>query len=135
MEEEIQTKAPNTLGTRIVCRSGNPIDPDDLQIVNPEAARAIIILSPGGQYPDMPLAKTLVALTRDRDRRVHPYHIVGAVHRMSNLELVRMIGGKEAQVFLVDRLISYIIAQTCRQSGLSSVYSELLVSRCCYLLQ
>jgi len=126
MEEEIQTKAPNTLGTRIVCRSGNPLDPDELQIVNPEQARAIIILSPGGPYPDMPVAKTLLALTRHRERRTHPYHIVGAVHRLSNLEIVRMIGGQEAQVFMVDRLIAYIIAQTCRQTGLSSVYSELL---------
>lgn len=125
MEEEIHIKAPNTLGTRLVCRSGNPLDPDDLNIVNPEAARAIIILSPGGQYPDMPVAKTLLALTRDRDRRVHPYHIVAAVHRLTNLEIIRMIGGEEAQVFMIDRLVSYIIAQTCRQSGLSSVYSEL----------
>ncbi len=125
MEEEIHIKAPNTLGTRLVCRSGNPLDPDDLHIVNPEAARAIIILSPGGQYPDMPVAKTLLALTRDRDRRVHPYHIVAAVHRLTNLEIIRMIGGDEAQVFMIDRLVSYIIAQTCRQSGLSSVYSEL----------
>ena len=125
MEEEIHIKAPNTLGTRLVCRSGNPLDPDDLHIVNPEAARAIIILSPGGQYPDMPVAKTLLALTRDRDRRVHPYHIVAAVHRLTNLEIIRMIGGEEAQVFMIDRLVSYIIAQTCRQSGLSSVYSEL----------
>jgi ion channel POLLUX/CASTOR len=36
-----------------------------------------------------------------------------------------MIGGDEAQVFMVDRLISRIIAQTCRQSGLSTVYNEL----------
>jgi hypothetical protein len=73
----------------------------------------------------MPLAKTLLALTRDRELRTHPYHIVGAVHRLSNQEIVRMIGGEEAQVFWIDRLIAYIIAQTCRQTGLSTVYSEL----------
>jgi voltage-gated potassium channel Kch len=125
MEEEIKIKAPDTLGTRIVCRSGNPLDRDDQEIVNPESARAIVILSPGGQYPDLPVAKTLLALTRDRDKRVHPYHIVAAVNRLANLETFRIIGTDEAQVFLVDRLISYIIAQTCRQSGLSTVYSEL----------
>ena len=36
-----------------------------------------------------------------------------------------MIGGDEAQIFLVDGLISRLIAQTCRQSGLSVVYAEL----------
>jgi voltage-gated potassium channel Kch len=125
MEEEIHIKAPNTQGTRIVCRSGNPLDRDDLEIVNPEAARAIVILSTGGQYPDLPVAKSLLALTRDRDKRVRPYHIVAAVQRPGNLDTFRIIGSDEAQVFWVDRLISYIIAQACRQSGLSMVYSEL----------
>jgi len=125
MEEEIKIKAPETQGTKIVCRSGNPLDRDDLEIVNPESARSIVVLSPGGQYPDLPVAKTLLALTRDRDKRAHPYHIVAAVTRPANIDTIRIIGGDEAQVFLVDRLISYIIAQSCRQSGLSMVYSEL----------
>jgi hypothetical protein len=36
-----------------------------------------------------------------------------------------MLAGDEVQVFLVDRLIAYTIAQTCRQPGLSVVYGEL----------
>ncbi len=125
MEDEIRTKTLHIPGIHVVCRSGNPLDPDDLQIVNPEAARAIIVLSPGGPYPDMPVAKALMALTRDRDQRAHRYHIVAAVQRPTNLELFRMIGGEEARIFLVDRLIAHLIAQTCRQSGLSLVFSEL----------
>jgi ion channel POLLUX/CASTOR len=125
MEEEIKIKVPDSRGTKIVCRSGNPLDQDDLEIVNPEEARAIVILSPGGQYPDLPVAKTLLALTRDRNKRVHPYHIVAAIQRPANIETFRIIGGEEAQVFLVDRLISFIIAHSCHQSGLSMVYSEL----------
>jgi hypothetical protein len=113
------------LGTRIVCRSGDPLDPDDIQIVSPETSRAILLLSPGGPYPDLPIAKSLLALTRDRARRTRPYHIVTALQRLANLETVRMIGGDEVQVFLVDRLIAYMIAQTCRQPGLSVVYSEI----------
>ena len=125
MEEEIRTKVPHTLGTRVVCRSGSPLDLDDLQIVSPDTARAIIIVSPGGQYPDLPVAKTLMALAKDRDRRAHRYHIVAALHRPTNLQLTRLIGGDEALIFLVDGLISRLIAQTCRQSGLSVVYGEL----------
>jgi voltage-gated potassium channel Kch len=125
MEEEIRTKVPDTLGTRVVCRSGSPLDLDDLRIVSPDTARSIIIVSPGGQYPDLPVAKTLMALAKDRDRRAHRHHIVTALHRPTNLQITRMIGGDEAQVFLVDGLISRLIAQTCRQSGLSVVYGEL----------
>ena len=39
MEEEIRTKVPDTLGTRVVCRSGSPLDLDDLQIVSPLTRR------------------------------------------------------------------------------------------------
>jgi len=125
MEEEIRTKVPKTLGTRVVCRSGSPLDPDDLKIVSPETSRAIILLSPGGQYPDLPVAKALLALARDRESRPYRYHIVAALQRLANLDTVRLIGGDEVRVFLVDRLIAYMIAQTCRQPGLSVVYSEL----------
>jgi ion channel POLLUX/CASTOR len=110
---------------RSVCRSGNPLDVDDLKIVSLETSRAIIIVSPGGQYPDMPSIKTLMALTKDRAAREKPYHIVTTVRRPVNLDLARMIGGDETQVFMVDRLIAHVIAQTCRQPGLSVVYSEL----------
>ena len=51
MEEEIHTKVPDTMGTLVVCRSGNPLDLDDLQIVSPDTARAIIVVSPGGPLP------------------------------------------------------------------------------------
>jgi voltage-gated potassium channel Kch len=125
MEEEIRTKVPDTSGTRVVCRSGNPLDLDDLQIVSPDTARAIIVVSPGGAFPDLPVGKTLMALAKDRERRTNRYHIVAAAHKLTNLQILRMIGGDEAQVFAVDNLISRLIAQTCRQSGLSVVYSEL----------
>ena len=125
MEEEIRIKVPDTLGTRVVCRSGNPLDPDDLRIVSPDTARAIIVVSPGGTYPDLPVAKTMMALAKDRAHRENRYHIVAALHRPTNLQIVRMIGGDEVQVFAVDNLVSRLIAQTCRQSGLSVVYGEL----------
>ena len=37
-----------------------------------------------------------------------------------------MVGGDEAELILVGDLIARIVAQTCRQSGLSVVYTELL---------
>jgi voltage-gated potassium channel Kch len=125
MEEEIRSKLPDTMGIRVVCRSGSPLDLDDLQIVSPDSARAVIVVSPGGQYPDLPVAKALMALAKDRDRRGHRYHIVAAIRKHANIHISRLIGGDESQIFLVDNLISRLIAQTCRQSGLSVVYGEL----------
>jgi hypothetical protein len=125
MEEEIRTKAGDAPAVRVVCRSGNPLDLDDLKIVSPMTSRAIVLLSPGGPYPDLPVAKALMALTKDRDQRSQPLHIVAALYRPHNLQIAHMIGGDEAQIFAVDNLVSRLIAQTCRHSGLSIVYSEL----------
>jgi hypothetical protein len=124
MEEEIRTKIPDMMGTRVVCRTGSPLDLDDLKIVSPETA-AIMVVSPGGQYPDLPVASSMLALDKDRDRRTKPYRVVAAIHRPANLEIFRIIGGDESLVFMVDRLISRLIVEACRQPGLSVVYGEL----------
>src|SRR5687768_2666729 len=52
MEEAIRDNVGSTGRTRVVCRSGNPIDLTDLEIVSPHAARSIIILSPANADPD-----------------------------------------------------------------------------------
>jgi voltage-gated potassium channel Kch len=126
MEDEIKGKVKPGKNTEIICRSGNPIDLDDLAIVNPYQAKAIIVLSPDNQDPDTRVIKTLMALTNNPDRRKDPYHIVAEIRDPKNLEAASLVGKEEAQLILTDDLIARIAAQTCRQSGLSSVYTELL---------
>lgn len=43
-----------------------------------------------------------------------------------NLEVARMVGGKETRIVIAGDLIARVAAQTCRQSGLSVAYTELL---------
>lgn len=126
MEDEIRTKVPNTGKTRIVCRTGSPIDLDDLEIVNPQGARSIVVLAPAGDDPDSQVIKTILALTNNPRRRPEPYHIVAEIHEPRNLEAARLVGGDEAQLVDVGDVVARLIAQTCRQSGLSVVYTELL---------
>jgi voltage-gated potassium channel Kch len=126
MEDEIREKAGNLGRTRVVCRTGNPIDLSDLQIISPQTTRSIIILAPGEADSDTQTIKTILALTNNPDRRAEPYHIVAEIRDPKNIEVARMVGRNEAELILVDDLISRIIAQTCRQSGLSIVYTELL---------
>ena len=126
MEEEIRVKLGNTGKTRIICRSGSPIDLDDLAIVNPQDARAIVALSPDDEEPDSQVIKTILAITNNPRRRPEPYHIVAEIRNAKNLEAAHLVGGKEAEFVDVDDTISRLIAQTCRQTGLSLVYVELL---------
>jgi len=127
MEDEIRSRVGGTGRTRVVCRTGSPIELSDLAIVNPQAARSIIVLAPEeASDPDSHVIKTLLALTNSPDRKASPYHIVAEMRDAQNLEVARMVAKDEAQLLLVGELIARITVQTCRQSGLSVVYTELL---------
>src|SRR5215213_5615641 len=126
MEEEIRDFIGSTGRTRIVCRRGSPMTLSDLEIVSPHTARSIIILAPEGDNPDANLIKTMLALTNNPQRRTEPYHIVAEIRDPKNMEVARMVGRDEVELVQASDLISRIIAQTCRQSGLSIVYTELL---------
>lgn len=126
MDSAIKEKVPNLGKTRVICRSGSPIDLDDLEIVNPRDARSVIVLSPAGANPDSQVIKTILAITNNPKRRPEPYHIVAEIHNARNMEAARLVGGSEAQLIDVSDTVSRLIVQTCRQSGLSVVYTELL---------
>ncbi len=126
MEDEIQVHVPQTGRTRIVCRTGDPIAPADLEIVSPDTARSIIVLAPESVDPDTYVIKTLLALTHNPARKPEPYHIVADIHEPKNMDIARLAGREEAELVLVSELVSHIIAQTCHQTGLSLVYTELL---------
>jgi voltage-gated potassium channel Kch len=126
MEDEIRERVGDTKNTRVVCRSGDPIDVDDLELVNPHDARSIIVLPPEGEDADSRVIKTILALTNNPNRRRDPYHIVSRMRDPENLSVARMVGGSEVELVPVDDLIARITAQTCRQSGLSGVYTDLL---------
>lgn len=126
MEDEIRSRIPDTKTTRVVCRTGCPIELVDLEIVNHRDARAIIILPPEGENPDSSVIKSVLALVNNPARRKEPYHIVGVLRDPDNLTVAEMVGGDEVQLILAGDMIARISAQTCRQSGLSVVYTELL---------
>jgi voltage-gated potassium channel Kch len=127
MEEEIRAKVGDTKNTRVVCRSGNPIDLVDLEIVNPHAAKSIIILSPeGSDDADAQVIKMILAITNNPNRRVEPYHVVAEIHDEKNMEVARIVGQDEAKLVLSGDIIARITVQTCLQVGLSIVYTELL---------
>lgn len=126
MEDEIRGKVGDLRNMRVVCRTGNPIDLRDLELVNLADSRAIIILSGESDQADNRTIKTILAITNNPNRREEPYHIIGEIKDAKNLEAANLVGKNQAQIILADDLISRITAQTCRQSGLSVIYTELL---------
>lgn len=126
MDDEIRSKIPDTKNTKIVCRNGSPIDLDDINIVNPYQSKSIIILAPEMENPDIHVIKTILAITNNPARRKDPYHIIAEIQDSENVDIVKLAGGDEITFILYKDFISRLIVQTCRQSGLSIVYTELL---------
>lgn len=125
MEQEIRSRAGALGKTRVICRTGEPTELADLAIVDPGSARSIVVLPPPGEG-DTFVIKVLLAVTNDRRGRMEPYHVVAPISDPANLHVARIAARGEAQLVAVDELISRITVQTCRQPGLSEVYTELL---------
>jgi len=126
MEDAIRERIADTRTTRIVCRTGSPIDPADLEMVGVQTSRSVIVLAPEGEESDSQVIKAILAITNGPHRRAEPYHVVAEMHDPRNAAVARMVGKDEVELVLLGDVISRITVQTCRQSGLSIVVTELL---------
>ncbi|GAA3020383.1 CASTOR/POLLUX-related putative ion channel [Streptosporangium longisporum] len=123
MEDEIRRFVGDTGRTRLVCRTGRPSEPTDLDLMNLGSARSVVVLSPQGENPDAHVIKTLLALARrDGD---HP-PVVAAVAESSNMAAARLAGGPDVHLVDSDDTASRLIVQSSRQSGVSVVCMDLL---------
>jgi voltage-gated potassium channel Kch len=121
MEDELREKVPDLKGTRVVCRSGSPIDIGDIALCSHHTSRSVIVLSPGGDDPDSEVIKTLLALTHAGDGPP----IVAEIQDPQNLEAAHMVGGSRAVLVDKRETVARLIVQTSRQSGAAAVYTEL----------
>ena len=126
MEDKISSNISDRGSTKIVCRSGSPIEMRDLQIVSPQTTKAIIILAERGELADIKVIKTILALVNDPARRRNPYHIIAQLNNKKYFDLAENVGKSEVSIVHTSGVISKIAVQSCRQPGLASVYADLL---------
>lgn len=127
MEDAIREQVGAFGTTRVVCRSGSPMELADLDRVSVQTSRAIIVLAPeGADDPDSDVIKAVLALTNGPGRREAPYHITAEIQRPDNVEVARLVGRSELEIVVTSDLIARVTVQTCRQGGLSVVHTELL---------
>lgn len=132
MEDMIRRRVPCTGPTRVVCRSGDPTDIRDVQLASPDTARSVIVLPPTGDGPDITVIKSLLAVTAGplaetgaADESAAP-DLVAGIEDVHNLRAARIAGGPTALLINVHGFIARILVQTALQSGLSTVYTQLL---------
>ncbi|MFI5693879.1 hypothetical protein ACIA58_18685 [Kribbella sp. NPDC051586] len=126
MDEAIRSRVPDLGRTRIVCRSGDPLHPADLDLVSLSTARSVMVLPTDGPDSDIHVVKVLLSLgSRAADTTQGP-HVVAAVADSTNLRAAQLAGGRRAQLVGADELAVRLLVNAHRQSGLSAVCADLL---------
>ncbi len=132
MDHEV-TEAVRGTRLRVVTRRGSTMSPASLELVNLEASKSVVVIAPEtdalghvmqSHESDTVVLKTLLALAK-----VAPgggLHVVAEILDERTEAVARMVAGEQAALVLASPLISRLLVQTGRQSGLSSVYTELL---------
>ncbi|MDX2025629.1 CASTOR/POLLUX-related putative ion channel [Microcella sp.] len=123
VEDELRARIGRQRGSHIIVRSGDPMDPTDLAMVSPEAARSIIVISPDTAFePDIEVIKTVLAL----NRAVQNIDIIGELRSTSNLEAARLAGSASVRWVIGDELIGRLTLHSVRHDGISVVSRDLL---------
>lgn len=129
MEDAIREQVPDTRGTRVICRTGNPVVAADLKIVNHRGARSVIVLGDDADDDgdsDADVIKTLLALTRDVGDDTADRHIVAEIQHHATEHAARLIDDERIVLINKPDAISRLIVQTSRQAGAAAVYREML---------
>jgi voltage-gated potassium channel Kch len=126
MEDELHDRLGSTGRTRVVCRTGNPADPVDLELMSLDVAKSVIVLTPEVEDSDALVIKSLLALSNRQWAGSERPPIVTSVTDASSLAPARLAGGNGAVVVDADDIAARLVVQTSRQAGLSVVFTDLL---------
>ncbi|HTJ75859.1 MAG TPA: hypothetical protein VL337_10890 [Acidimicrobiales bacterium] len=124
MEDAVRSRIGDTRTTRIVCRTGDPASPADLDLVNVAGARSIVVLAGDGATGDAGAVRaTLAVLSQDPGGR-RP--VIVEMLDGRNARALTSAAGHRVLTVEADDVIAKVTAQACYQPGLGVVYRELL---------
>lgn len=126
-EDQIKERVGQIGKTRVIVRSGDPMSLTDLDIASHATARSVIVLADDeASNPDLVTMKTALALVNHPNRKAEQYHIVAEITEAENLERAKLVSDTEVSWILATDVMSRIMVQTSRQSGLSQIFLDLL---------
>jgi hypothetical protein len=137
MEGKLYDKVQSQRRVKLVVRSGSSVVLSDLAKVSFDRTKAIVVLVDDADVDDPDKAdarimKTLMAIFNHPDAKTGPggapsaLRVTAEVMQSHNQELAVIASNQRARVVKTNEMISKIILQTARISGLSLVYDELL---------
>jgi voltage-gated potassium channel Kch len=125
MEDEIAARVRRTGRLRVVCRSGDPTAPADLEIVRPDQASVILVPTPAGADADIHLIKVLLSLHHRTWPAGRP-PVVATVADSTNMPAAVLAGGPGVHLVDAEDITARLLVQSRRHPGLSAVCAELL---------
>lgn len=126
MEQLLKNRIPDFGNTDVICRSGKPIEESMLAMGSVENAKSIII----NENNDFHVLRILLGLgdyleAHRTTLRPEPT-ITTLLHKQQSINSARIATkGHKAELLFFEDTIAKLIAQVCRQPGLSKVLSEL----------
>lgn len=134
MEEKIQARFGNTGNLTVVCRSGSVFSLSDLQRCSITTCKAVVIT----REKDFDTIKSILACTQMmNEENLFQGYITAAINEKINERAARIAGQDtrstdsekqqmdRLELLMMEETISRIVTHTCRQPGLSNVFSEL----------
>ncbi|MEG1550581.1 MAG: hypothetical protein RR395_09175, partial [Ruthenibacterium sp.] len=122
MDEAIRDYIPVMKNTVVICRGGSTSDAVALERCSLESCRSVIV----NEENDAKTIRTILAATNYlKNYPENTAHITAVVREESNVDVARLAGEGRAEVLYFSDAMSRIVAHTCRQPGLSCVYTEL----------
>ncbi|MEO7093816.1 MAG: hypothetical protein ABI175_11235 [Polyangiales bacterium] len=131
MEGKLRDKVVHLKRVKLVVRSGSSMSLSDLSRVSFAQAQAIVVLvdDKDADTPDKAdgrIIKTLLAIYNHTDGKIDKVRVTAEVMVPTSQEIALIASGGRAEVIKTNEIISKILLQTSRISGLSLVYDELL---------
>ena len=124
MEDAIASHIIDTKTTKIICRSGNLHEAYALERCSIETSKSVII----NVHDDADTIKVLLALAayvKNRVLRNKGLQFIASLQDKQYVEAANIAGEGRAAIIFSKDAIARIIANTCRQHGLSQVLTEL----------
>ena len=124
MEDAILSRIPNSGTTRIICRSGGLHETYSLHRCAVENSKSVIV----NISDDADTIKTILALStylKEHKPVYEDLRIIASIQEQRHVDAAKIAGDGRAEVIFAKSAIARIIANTCRQHGLSQVLMEL----------
>jgi len=123
MEDLIGQRIPQIKNTHIICRSGDIDNISDIEICSISTCRSIIV---NADDDFMSIKAVLACTTVLEESSNTDAYITALIHSEQNAEAARIAGNGKAEIFYYQSSIARIMAHTCRQPGMSTVFNTLL---------